>query len=78
MNQVGRVKNQNQNKRTEKKVEPLPLTFPMVSLELRPMMGSVATPESFPFSAKEEERRQAVPTCPGWGSHCTTCSPMSS
>lgn len=56
----------------------LPLTFPMVGLEFRPIIGSVATPVSLPLSKKEEERRQAVPTCPGWASPWTTCSPRSS
>lgn len=56
----------------------LPLTFPRVCLEFRPIMGSVATPLSLPFSRKEEERRQAVPTWPGWVSPWTTCSPISS
>lgn len=56
----------------------LPLTFPMVCLEFRPIMGSVTTPLSLPLSKKEEERRQAVPTCPGWTSPWTTCSLRSS
>lgn len=58
--------------------ETLPLTFPMVCLEFRAIIGSVATPMSIPFSEKEEDRRQAVPTYPGWASPWTTCSLISS
>lgn len=50
----------------------------MVCLEFRPIIGSVTTPLSLPLSKKEEERRQAVPTCPGWASPWTTCSLRSS
>lgn len=50
----------------------------MVCLEFRPIMGSVTTPLSLPLSKKVEERRQAVPTCPGCASPWTTCSPRSS
>lgn len=56
----------------------LPLTFPIVCLEFRPIMGSVTTPLSLPLSENVEERRQAVPTCPGRASPWTTCSPRSS
>lgn len=58
--------------------ENVPLTFPIVFLEIRLIIGSVRIPLLFPCSAIVEDKRQAEPTWPGSVSPCTTASLKSS